>query len=58
MTGREFRHWRREREISQEAVGTYCNVDKSTICRWEKDLIKIHETVCKRILEFIENVEK
>ena len=55
MTGKEFRKWRREREISQEEVGTFCMVDKSTICRWEKDLIKIHKNIYRKIMEFVDS---
>ena len=55
MNGKEFRRWRREKEISQTTVGTYCNVDKSTICRWEKGLIKVHEDVYDKIMQFVAN---
>ena len=42
MTGKEFRRWRRSLEISQQVVADYAECNKSTICRWEKEQIKIY----------------
>ena len=42
MTGKEFRKWRRSLEISQQVVADYAECNKSTICRWEKEQIKIY----------------
>ncbi len=58
VTGKEFRRWRRELEISQGKVAEFCDVDKSTICRWEKGLIKIHTNIYNKILDFVNFIEK
>lgn len=53
MSGREFRKWRREREISQQVVANYCEINKSTICRWEKELIDLREYIYLRVMEYV-----
>ena len=37
VTNEEFRQWRRLREITQQEVASFCNINKSTVCRWEKE---------------------
>jgi DNA-binding XRE family transcriptional regulator len=53
VTGQEFRKWRREREITQQVVADYCDINKSTICRWEKDLINLRECIYLRVMEYV-----
>lgn len=45
MTGKEFRRWRRNLEISQQTVADFVGCHKSTICRWEKEQIKIYPDI-------------
>lgn len=53
MSGREFRKWRREREITQQVVANYCDINKSTICRWEKELIDLREYIYLRVIDYV-----
>lgn len=53
MSGKEFRKWRRINEFTQDEVAEHCNMDKSTISRWENDLVVITEKNYKALLEFI-----
>lgn len=52
MTGSEFRRWRRNREISQQVVASFANCNKSTICRWEQEKIKLLPDLYKMVMEF------
>lgn len=54
MTGKEFRRWRRSLEISQQVVADYVGCNKSTICRWEKEQIKIYPDLYSKVMEFYE----
>lgn len=54
MTGKEFRKWRRSLEISQQVVADYAECNKSTICRWEKEQIKIYPDLYSKVMEFYE----
>lgn len=53
MSGREFRKWRRNNDLTQDEIAEFCNMDKSTISRWENDLVVITEKNYKALLEFI-----
>lgn len=53
MTGKEFRKWRRSKEISQQVVADYARCNKSTICRWEKDSINVVPELYDKIMEFM-----
>jgi DNA-binding XRE family transcriptional regulator len=55
MTGKEFRRWRRSLEISQQVVADYAECNKSTICRWEKEQIKIYPDLYQKVMDFYEN---
>lgn len=53
MSGNEFRKWRRTNDITQEEVAKIIVVDKSTISRWEHDLISISETLYNKLDKFM-----
>lgn len=55
MTGKEFRKWRRSLEISQQVVADYAECNKSTICRWEKEQIKIYPDLYSKVMDFYNN---
>lgn len=55
MTGKEFRRWRRSLEISQQVVADYAECNKSTICRWEKEQIKIYPDLYSKVMDFYKN---
>lgn len=52
MTGKEFRRWRRSLEISQQVVADHAECNKSTICRWEKEQIKIYPDLYQKVMDF------
>ena len=52
MTGKEFRKWRREKEISQQVVADYIGCNKSNICRWEKEQINLSPKLYVKMREF------
>ena len=52
MTGKEFRKWRRNEDITQQEVADSIGADKSTISRWEHELISISNTLYNKILQF------
>ena len=54
MTGKEFRKWRRYKEISQQVVAYYVGCNKSTICRWEKEQINLYPDLYNKVMEFYE----
>ena len=54
MTGKEFRKWRRYKEISQQVVADYVGCNKSTICRWEKEQINLYQDLYNKVMEFYE----
>ena len=58
MTNKEFRIWRRVREITQQEVADHCNINKSTVCRWEKGETNINDSTLIKILEFVQSVNK
>ncbi|GLB28629.1 hypothetical protein LAD12857_05520 [Lacrimispora amygdalina] len=53
MTGKEFRKWRRDLEISQQTVADHARCDKSTICRWEKESFNLLPELYERVLDFV-----
>jgi len=53
VTNKEFRKWRREREITQQIIADYCNINKSTICRWEKGETNLGNYLYSKVLEFV-----
>lgn len=53
MTGNEFRKWRRNADITQQQVADVILVDKSTISRWEHDLINISDTLYNKLKQFM-----
>lgn len=57
MTNKEFRKWRRLREITQQEVASFCNVDKSTICRWEKEETNVSNSILTKITEFVKSMD-
>lgn len=57
VTNKEFRKWRREREISQQVVADYCDIDKSTICRWEKGTTELRNCIYLRVMDYISITE-
>lgn len=54
MTGKEFRIWRRYKEISQQVVASFAECNKSTICRWEKEQINLYPDLYNKVMEFYE----
>ena len=56
MTNREFRQWRRLREKTQQEVANYCNINKSTICRWERGETNVNNYILTKILEFVKSM--
>ncbi len=52
MTGKEFRRWRRYKEISQQEVADFAGCNKSTICRWEKEQIHLHQSIYDKVLQY------
>jgi transcriptional regulator with XRE-family HTH domain len=53
MSGNEFRKWRRNEDITLEKVAKTIKVDKSTISRWEHELINISETLYNKFMDFV-----
>ena len=53
MSGKEFRKWRRNADITQEQVASVIVVDKSTISRWEHELISISDTLYNKLNKFM-----
>lgn len=53
MSGKEFRKWRRNNDITQEQVANVIVADKSTISRWEHDLINISDTLYNKLNQFM-----
>lgn len=56
VTGKEFRKWRRNEDITQQEVADYCNINSCTISRWEHELISLNETIYNQIVQFIEKM--
>ncbi|MDF2844048.1 MAG: helix-turn-helix protein [Herbinix sp.] len=54
MTGKEFRRWRRNEDITQDKVADMCGIDKSTVSRWENELIVISDKHYNNIMNFID----
>lgn len=52
MEGKEFRKLRRLKDYTQQQIADYCNINKSTISRWENDKININENVLDKIERF------
>ena len=57
MSGKEFRKWRRNADITQEQVADVIVADKSTISRWEHELISISDTLYGKLMNFMEEVK-
>ena len=55
MTGSEFRRWRRNQEISQQVVAEFAKCNKSTICRWEQEKIKLLPDLYVKVMEFYQS---
>lgn len=53
MSGKEFRRWRRNADITQEQVAEVIVADKSTISRWEHELINISNELYDKLNKFI-----
>ena len=53
MSGKEFRRWRRNADITQEQVAEIIVVNKSTISRWEHELISISNTLYNKLNKFM-----
>ena len=53
MSGTEFRKWRRNEDITQEQVAEIIVADKSTISRWEHELINISDTLNDKLIKFM-----
>lgn len=58
MKGNEFRKWRRSQDITQEQVAKNIVTDKSTISRWEHDLINISDTLYNKLMDFVKEKSK
>lgn len=56
MTNKEFRKWRRLREITQQEVASFCNINKSTVCRWEKGETNVNNNILTKMLEFVKSM--
>ena len=50
MTGKEFRIWRRYKEISQQVVASFAECNKSTICRWEKEQMNLYPDLYNKVM--------
>jgi len=53
VSGKEFRKWRRNNDITQEQVAEIIVVNKSTISRWEHELISISDTLYNKLNKFM-----
>ena len=53
MSGKDFRRWRRNADITQEQVAEIIVVNKSTISRWEHELISISDTLYNKLNKFM-----
>lgn len=53
MSGKDFRRWRRNADITQEQVAEIIVVNKSTISRWEHELISISNTLYNKLNKFM-----
>jgi transcriptional regulator with XRE-family HTH domain len=58
VKGNEFRKWRRSQDITQEQVAKNIVTDKSTISRWEHDLINISDTLYNKLMDFVKEKSK
>lgn len=56
MTPKEFRAIRRAKEITQQEVADAIGVNKSTICRFEKESKDIAFAAIKKIQEYAETM--
>jgi transcriptional regulator with XRE-family HTH domain len=56
MTGKEFRRWRRNEDITQDKVADMCGIDKSTVSRWENELIVISDKHYDNVMNFIDYI--
>lgn len=56
MTGKDFRRWRRSEEITQQRVADMCNLDKSTVSRWENDLVVLSDEKYNNVISFIDYI--
>ena len=54
VTGKEFRKWRRNEEITQQEVADYCNINSCSISRWEHGIIDLSDTIYTRVIQLIE----
>lgn len=54
MTGKEFRKWRRNLEISQQEVAKIIGCTTSAICRWEKEEFDFLPSMQEKINKFYE----
>lgn len=54
MEGKEFKQLRRYQEYTQQQVADYCNVNKSTISKWENDKLQISDCLLSKIVKFTE----
>jgi transcriptional regulator with XRE-family HTH domain len=57
MTGKEFRKWRRNQDLTQDYIASLCDLDKSTISRWEHELISLAEKNYLRIISIVTDTE-
>ena len=53
MSGKEFRKWRRNQDITQEQVAKEILINKSTISRWEHKLINISGNLHNKLNNFM-----
>ena len=57
ITGKQFRRWRRNLDIVQQEVADYCDVNISTISRWENGLINLKLCNYLKVLEYMQKYE-
>lgn len=57
MTGKEFRKWRRNQDITQQQIADKVEVNKCTISRWENGLINIHGELYNKLIKIVTDIE-
>jgi len=57
MDATRMREWRKEVGLTQKEVAVYLGVDKQTVNRWEKGLIKIRTGRAAAFVDLITNDE-
>jgi DNA-binding XRE family transcriptional regulator len=56
MNGNDFRKWRRINDLTQDMVANDLGIDKSTISRWEHELISISDSLYNKLMDYKDSI--